>query len=91
MERDSVQGEAMRKLMKIEGRAIEDDLLVSILLKRIQMKDCQTNGFILEDFPKTRTQAMYLAKRGLVPTNVFYLRMEIDQVYRRSNNTSIHF
>jgi hypothetical protein len=40
MERDSVQGEAMRKLMKIEGRAIEDDLLVSILLKRIQMKDC---------------------------------------------------
>lgn len=54
MNQDSVQGEQLRKHMKVDGRQLEDDMLVSLLLKRVQMKDCQTNGWVLEDFPKTR-------------------------------------
>lgn len=40
MDKDSVQSEFLRRIMKIEGRSIEDDLLVNLLLKRIQLKDC---------------------------------------------------
>jgi adenylate kinase family enzyme len=54
MDIDSVQGEALRKHMKSDGRQLEDDMLVSLLLKRVQMKDCTQNGWVLEDFPKTR-------------------------------------
>lgn len=49
-----MQGDLLRKQMKIEGRQLEDDMLVSLIIKRVQLKDCQSNGWVLEDFPKTR-------------------------------------
>ena len=88
MDRDSVQGEVLRKLMKMEGRAIEDDIIVNLLLKRIAMKDCQSNGWILEDFPKSRNQALFLAKRGLVPSHLIYMRQNHNITYERSTMRS---
>ena len=41
-------------------------------------------GFILEDFPKTRQQAVLLARKGIVPSNVFYLRGNVEQSYDRT-------
>jgi len=40
MDHDSSQGEYLRKQLKFEGRQLEDDTLVSLIMKRIQMKDC---------------------------------------------------
>lgn len=61
--------------MKLEGRQIDDEAIVNLIMKRIQMKDCQTQGWVLDDFPKTRNQALFLAKKGLVPTNLIVLRV----------------
>lgn len=44
-------------------------------MKRIQMRDCQTQGWVIDDFPKTRNQALFLAKKGLVPTNLIVMRV----------------
>jgi adenylate/nucleoside-diphosphate kinase len=85
LNQDSAQGEQLRKHLKIDGRQLEDDMLVSLIIKRVQMKDCWTNGWVLEDFPKTRNQAMFLAKRGVVPTNVFYMRQSIEETYKRTH------
>lgn len=74
--------------MKGEGRQLEDDMLVSLIVKRVQMKDCTANGWVLEDFPKTRNQAMFLAKRGIVPTNVFLMRQTIEETYKRTHSTA---
>lgn len=65
---------------------MEDDMLVSLIIKRVQLKDCQTNGWVLEDFPKTRNQAMFLAKRGIVPTNVIYMKQSIEETYKRTHS-----
>jgi len=35
MDQDSAQGEYIRKQLKYEGRQIEDDTLVSLIMKRI--------------------------------------------------------
>jgi len=43
--------------MKQEGRGIDDVTMVTLLAKRLKAKDCLANGFILEDFPRTRGQA----------------------------------
>lgn len=43
--------------MKKEGRGIDDVLMVTLLAKRLKEKDVLANGFILEDFPRTRGQA----------------------------------
>lgn len=63
-------------------------MLVSLLIKRIQMKDCYSNGWVLEDFPKTRNQAMFLAKRGVVPTNVFLMKQSVEETYKRTHSTA---
>jgi adenylate kinase family enzyme len=49
------------------------------------MKDCVANGWVIEDFPKTRNQAMFMAKRGLVPTNVFYMKQSVEETYKRTH------
>jgi adenylate kinase family enzyme len=71
--------------MKYEGRQLEDDMIVSLIIKRVQMKDCQVNGWVLEDFPKTRNQAMFMAKRGFVPSNIFYMKQSIEETYKRTH------
>ena len=38
----------------------------------------------MEDFPKTRNQALFLAKRGIVPSNVIMLRTPISESFNRS-------
>jgi hypothetical protein len=35
MDQDSAQGEYLRKQLKYEGRQIEDDMLVSLIMKRV--------------------------------------------------------
>lgn len=54
---DSCEAAKLRRLIKKEGRGLDDDTLVNLLTKRMMFEDCQTNGFILEDFPRTRNQA----------------------------------
>lgn len=77
--------------MKYEGRQLEDDMLVSLLIKRVQMKDCVLNGWVLEDFPKTRNQAMFMAKRGIVPTNVFYMKQSMEETFKRTHSVGNKF
>ena len=40
--------------MQIEGKAIDDNMLVAFIDKRLQQEDVHTRGFVLEDFPKTQ-------------------------------------
>jgi adenylate kinase family enzyme len=54
VENDSNTCERLRSLMKEDGRGIDDQLMVSLLAKRLQAKDCLQNGYIIEDFPRTR-------------------------------------
>lgn len=84
IEKDSHIYHNLRKQMKLEGRQIEDDMIINLILKRIQYKDCQTRGWVLDDFPKTRNQAMFIAKKGLVPTNVFAMRVLPSEAFSRS-------
>ena len=37
----------------------------------------------MEDFPKTRAQAIALAKVGINPSNVINLRIQNETVYQR--------
>ncbi|XP_035225091.1 adenylate kinase 8-like [Stegodyphus dumicola] len=41
-----------------------------LVQKRVEMPDCVQNGWILEAFPKTRSQAFALRKNGIFPTHI---------------------
>lgn len=72
--------------MKQEGRGIDDQLMVTLLAKRLQAKDVLANGWILEDFPRTRAQAAQMARLGVVPANVFMTRVSVQEVYKRTES-----
>jgi len=71
--------------MKKEGRGIEDTFLVRLIVKRLQCKDVMANGWVLEDFPKTRQQAAFLGRHGVTPNNVFHMRISSAEVYKRTD------
>jgi len=84
MKLDCQESEQLRKTLKEEGRQIDDDLLISLLVKRLNFADVTLNGFVIEDFPRTRTQAMLLARKGVNPGNVFYVHTPVEKSYKRT-------
>lgn len=58
--------------------------MINLLAKRVQYRDCLANGWILEDFPKTRQQAITMARKGLLPSNVLYLRGDLKKTFQRA-------
>jgi len=44
----------LRKVLQKEGKHLDDEMLVSLLSKRLQMSDVYKHGYVIEDFPKTR-------------------------------------
>lgn len=76
-------------LMKVKGREIDDMLTIQLLLKRLERRDCRENGWALEDFPKTRTQAKMMAQRGLMPSTIINLNIPISEVYKRTEADQI--
>ena len=48
------------------------------------MKDCASRGWILEDFPNTKSQAIEMARAGINPFNVFMLNIQPEVVYQRT-------
>jgi adenylate kinase family enzyme len=67
VDQDSFQCAKLREKMKQDGRVIDDSTIITLILKRIQAPDCQKYGFILEDFPRTKAQAILMARNGLKP------------------------
>lgn len=55
VERDSSFAAKVCKKLKIEGRDLDDLLLVQLIQKRVGMADCVSRGWLLEGFPQTRS------------------------------------
>ena len=43
---------------------------VRMIKDRLEKPDCARKGWILEGFPKTRTEAFLLRKAGVFPTHI---------------------
>lgn len=48
------------------------------------MSDCASRGWVLEGFPHTRAQAILMAKKSLLPSNVVMLNIPLEEVYKRT-------
>ena len=47
--------------------AVPDGIVLNILKERLCQLDCQTRGWVLSGYPRTREQAEQLDKAGLAP------------------------
>ncbi|KAL8578917.1 hypothetical protein ACOMHN_001879 [Nucella lapillus] len=60
-----------------------DGIVLNILKERLCQLDCQTRGWVLSGYPRTREQAEQLDKAGLAPNRVFFLEVPNDSVLER--------
>ena len=84
VDRDSSFAAKVSQKLKVEGRDLDDLLLVQLIQKRVGMDDCASRGWILEGFPQTRAQAVLMAKKSLLPSNVIMVNIPIEEVYKRT-------
>lgn len=82
IEMDCKLGIELRKNLQ-EGGEISDDMVVKLLQKRIQMKDCIDNGWILEGFPKTFKQCQLLVQNGIIPDVFFSIQLPKEEKLKR--------
>eukprot|EP00596_Hydrurales_sp_CCMP1899_P005217 CAMPEP_0119034660 /NCGR_PEP_ID=MMETSP1177-20130426/1670_1 /TAXON_ID=2985 /ORGANISM="Ochromonas sp, Strain CCMP1899" /LENGTH=720 /DNA_ID=CAMNT_0006992265 /DNA_START=152 /DNA_END=2311 /DNA_ORIENTATION=+ len=49
------------------GQLVPDELIISVICDRLKEQDCESNGWLLDGFPRTRLQADALSTAGMVP------------------------
>lgn len=61
IKRDAIYAYNLRVRTMMQGQAFGDEDLVKLLYRRLQQRDVRRNGWILENFPNTREQAVLMA------------------------------
>ncbi|KAH9089832.1 hypothetical protein LEN26_019005 [Aphanomyces euteiches] len=65
------------------GQLVPDDLIVGVIMERLQQSDCVVHGWLLDGFPRTETQAQAMIDAGIVPDIVLVLDVPDEQVVAR--------
>ncbi len=81
-ELDCTLGTELRRILK-KGGELAGTMVVQLLGKRLQLKDCTESGWVLEGYPKTLPQAQLLVQAGIVPDQVFSIHLTPDERLRR--------
>ena len=65
------------------GQLVPDELITGVICNRLKDKDCETKGWLLDGFPRTKSQAEALTANGIVPDNVVMLDVPEDILLER--------
>ncbi|EPY24598.1 adenylate kinase [Strigomonas culicis] len=60
-------------LFVTKGTLVPDDLFVNIVIEKLREAEQSHKGWLLDGFPRTRAQAIYLQKAGISPQRFFYI------------------
>ena len=71
------------------GEQIPDDIIISLVEKRIKQSDCSLNGWILDDYPSTLAQIAHLKSLRLKPTLVVLFECPEDVCRERAKNRRV--
>lgn len=68
----SINAKNVNALLK-DNKPVPDELWVDMIKERVKRKDCLRRGYILEGFPRNRSQAYHLQSFGISPTHAIIL------------------
>jgi adenylate kinase len=65
------------------GQLVPDELIINVVVERLQQPDCQSKGWLLDGFPRTRAQADALAGLGIVADSFILLDVPQEVLVER--------
>lgn len=69
VEKGSGAGKSIEKSLK-KFKMVDDDIVIDVIHKEIQLAEKANKSWIVEGFPRTRPQALAFNKLGVVPDKV---------------------
>ena len=69
--------------MMEQGELVPDDIVMSLVDKRLDQSDCRVNGWVLDGFPKTPEQLQLFDDNNKKPSHVIVLNLGDSVVYER--------
>ncbi|GMH79437.1 hypothetical protein TL16_g08145 [Triparma laevis f. inornata] len=75
-------GKEAKEVME-SGNLVPDELITKIIVDRLAQPDCQSKGWLLDGFPRTRAQADFLAENGIVPHIFLLLNVPDEDIVAR--------
>lgn len=79
-DRQSARGQPVEE---VPPEHVGDEELCMVVGQRLSETDCLRKGWILDGFPKTKSQAEFLRQSHLWPTRLVHLKLEMDEVLGR--------
>lgn len=58
---------------------------MEILSYYLKCKNCEVNGYVLDGIPETLEQAQDLESFGIIPKQIYELKIPVEEIKRRSN------
>lgn len=77
-----------KKVMDVGG-LVSDDIILGLIKERIAQPDC-TNGFLLDGFPRTITQAEGLKNMGVLIDTVIEIVVDDEDIVKRMAGRRVH-
>jgi adenylate kinase len=65
------------------GELVPDELIIDLILDRLEKPDCVQRGWLLDGFPRTRAQAQAMLAKGIVPDAMLVLDVPDDDIVER--------
>ena len=81
-------GKKVQQIMA-SGGLVADEIVIDLVKTRIQAPDCK-NGYLLDGFPRTITQAEAMARAGIVIDAVVELEVLDGEIIARLGGRRIH-
>ncbi|KAL0490402.1 adenylate kinase [Acrasis kona] len=66
-----------------EGSLVPDDLIVDLVINRLESQDCVDKGWLLDGFPRTPSQSECMVQKNILPTAVLVLKVDDEIVEMR--------
>jgi len=65
------------------GKLVPDEVIIGIVKDRLEQNDCQTQGWLLDGFPRTKAQADALAATGVKADCFLFLNVPDEMIVER--------
>lgn len=81
-------GQQVKRIMA-SGELVPDDVIIGLVKERIAQPDC-ANGFLLDGFPRTTTQANALRAQQIKVDDVIELSVPDEEIIERMSGRLVH-